>query len=632
MSKYLTKTLTFFCILTMLTQSLNANVRLPSLISDNLVLQRDMPLKIWGWADVGEKVTISFRGKNYSTITGTDGKWLVKLSKQKTGAPSDMLIKGKNKILIKNILVGDVWLCGGQSNMGVQLGALSEKYKDELAKSSNPDIRITTLKSNRSFTLSDDISASGWEEAGPVSLQKFSAVAYFFGRDIYEYTKVPVGLISCNWGGTMAEAWTSAEGLKDFPYLLDELNRIKSDTLTEEKEKEWLTKEKYEISKSLTDTIIASKLGNTDGWKTMTLPSSWNTEDLAQFDGVVWYTRDFDLPQSFGGKEILIRMPPVDDMDFTYLNGQKVGFTDGYYIPRKYFIPKGLARPGKNTITIRMTDYSGLGGMMGINDDFYMEADGQRILLSGIWKYKCAYKINLPAKPISKDSPDVPTLLFNGMIHPLTGFSIKGVIWYQGESNASRADGYYKLFPALIADWRHAWGYDFPFLYVQLPNFKTADPWPELREAQALTLKTPETGMAVTIDIGDPSDIHPRNKLDVGKRLAIVARKVAYGENLVYSGPTFKSSKIEGDKIRISFDNIGSGLFIKGNELEEFVIADSDMKFVSATAQIEDNTIVVSCKAVNKPVAVRYAWSSCPVNANLYNKEGLPAGPFRTDK
>src|SRR5665648_228405 len=606
MSNYLTKTLTFFCILTMLTGNLNAKVILPRLISDNLVLQRDIPLKIWGWADFGEKVTISFRGKDYSTITGTDGKWQVKLPKQKTGAPSDMLVKGKNEILIKNILVGDVWLCGGQSNMGVQLGVLSEKYKDELAKSFNPDIRIMTLKSNRSFTLAEDISASGWEEAGPVSLLKFSAVAYFFGRDIYNYTKVPVGLISCNWGGSLAETWTSAEGLKDFPYLLDEYNRIKNDTLTEEKEKDWLAKEKCEIEKSLADTIIVLNPENTDDWKTMTLPSSWNTDDLSQFDGVVWYTRDIDLPQSFASKEILIHMPPIDDMDYTYFNGQKIGFTDGYYFPRKYTIPAVLVKPGKNTITIRITNYSGLGGMMGIKDDFYMEADGQRILLSGIWKYNCGYKFNLPAKPIGKDSPDMPTVIFNGMIHPLTCFSIKGVIWYQGESNASRANEYYKLFPALITDWRHAWGYDFPFLYVQLPNFKTADPWPILREAQALALKTPKTVMVVTIDIGEPSDIHPRNKLDVGKRLALVARKIAYGENLVYSGPTFKSFKIEDDKIRIRFDNIGSELFIKGNKLEEFEIAGSDMKFVSATAQIEGNTIVVSSKVVIVPVAVRY--------------------------
>jgi sialate O-acetylesterase len=610
-----------------------ANVKLPKLIASNMVLQRDAPLKIWGWADPGEKVNISFHGKNFTCIAGNEGKWLVTMPAFKTGGPFDMTIKGKNTITLKNILMGDVWVCGGQSNMEFKFEFMPEKYKDEIAASTNHNIRLLTVEKKTSITLLDDISSSGWAEANPESVPHFSAVAYFFGKYLYESTKIPVGLISSNWGGTVAEAWTSEEGLKDFPSFIKNLKEIIIDKpKTEDLEAKWVKNQKEQINTSLSDTLMAKDLGDVSSWPAMRLPGTWNTDELAKFDGVIWFTKDIELPASCKGKDLELSMPPIDDMDHTYFNGVKVGFTDGYNFERKYNIPGSLVNRGKNTITIRMTDYFLGGGMTGSDESFFLKAEGKIINLSGDWKYKMGSKFNIPERPVGIDSPNNPTVLYNGMINPLINYSIKGAIWYQGESNASRAIEYRKLFPAMINDWRAHWGQELPFLFVQLANFNTGDDWPGLREAQTMTLSLPKTGMAVTIDIGNPNDIHPRNKLDVGKRLAIAALKAAYNKNIVYSGPTYSSFKIEGSKIRITFDNTGKGLMVKGNKLNEFVIAGENGKFVKADAKIEGNTVVVWNNSITKPLAVRYAWANCPENANLYNVEGLPTVPFRTDK
>ena len=611
---------------------LKANIKLPGLITDNMVLQRDMPLKIWGWADAGETVVVSFKGNNYQATTGPDGKWLIAMPPQKTGGPLDMLLKGKNEIHLKNIFIGDVWLCGGQSNMEFKLGSLPLKYIEKWIHDSNPNIRITTVKNAQSFNPEQDVETTGWEVLSPVSLRNFSAVAYFFGADIYKSTKVPVGLIVSSWGGTGVESWTSAEGLKEFPHKLDMFELAKNDTLLDVKGQNWQTLQKQAIKQSLADTSFANTRFDTTGWKTMTLPSPWNTDDLSNFVGVSWFTRDIELPSHLVGKKLTMHAPAIDDMDYTFINGRKIGNSDCFYLARDYSIPQGLLKEGKNTFTIMMANFDGMAGMIGDTADFYLQSDTAHISLSGLWKYTRGKAYNLPPKPIDRNSVDVPTVLFNAMVYPLKDYSIKGAIWYQGESNASRPEEYRKLFPSLITDWRRVWGYEFPFIFVQLPNFASADPWAELREAQSLALHLPKTGMAVTIDIGDPYNIHPSNKLDVGKRLALVARKVAYGENITFTGPNYKSSVTEGDKIRIKFENTGSGLYAKGDVLNEFAIAGSDGKFVVAQAQIEGNTVIVSNKTIINPVFVRYAWASCPAKPNLYNQEGLPAAPFRTDK
>jgi len=625
--------ISIFAIILLFILNCSANIRLPRLVGDNMVLQRDAPLKIWGWADPSEEITINFNGKAYATKANEQGNWLCKIDMQKAGGPFTMELKGKNLITLKNILVGDVWVCGGQSNMEWQFGFMPEKYKEELSNSANSNIRVLTVEKSRSFIPLDDIQTTGWDEAGSMSLRKFSAVAYFFGRDIYNAIKVPIGLISCNWGGTVAEAWTSAEGLKDFPSFLSSIDMNKNNESTaNEIQQAWIKNQKDQIQKSLSDTSLASFVMNSENFKSMHLPSTWNTDDLSKFDGVVWFTNEIDIPSEFIGKDVVLHMPAIDDMDHTYVNGQKIGFTDGYNIIRKYTIPSNLLKAGKNDFKIRITDYWLGGGMPGVDDEFYLEAMGKKLNLSGIWKYQITNTFNIPTRPESGNSPNIPTVLYNGMLNPIINFSIKGAIWYQGESNASRAIEYRTLFPAMIKDWRAKWGQELPFFFVQLANFQTNDEWPLLREAQAMTLSLPKTGMAVAIDIGEPGDIHPRNKLDVGKRLALSALAIAYGQKITYSGPTFESAKIQENKIIVSFGNEGQGLMMKGKTLNGFELAGDDLKYKPAIATIEGNKVVVNNPEIKNPRFVRYAWASCPVNANLYNKEDLPAVPFRNDK
>jgi sialate O-acetylesterase len=374
-------------------------------------------------------------------------------------------------------------------------------------------------------------------------------------------------------------------------------------------------------------------------WKTMSLPILWEGAGLPDYDGIVWFRKEITLPATEAGKELTLSLATIDDADSTWFNGVVVGSTNGYNVARKYTVPGNLVKAGKNVITVRVVDTGGGGGIYGENKDLQLTS-GEKIVasLADQWQYQTALDISqMPPKPKVVYDQNSPAVLYNAMIAPLVPYAIKGAIWYQGESNAGRAYQYRTLFPAMIKDWRTQWKQDFPFLFVQLANFMKVEEqpaesnWAELREAQAMTLSLPKTGMAVIIDVGDANDIHPRNKQDVGKRLAMAAYKVAYNENTVYSGPTYKSMKTEGNKIILTFDNVGGGLVAKGGELKEFAIAGSDKKFVWADARVEGNTVVVSSKEVANPVAVRYAWANNPDKANLYNKEGLPASPFRTD-
>ena len=624
-----------------------SQVRLPRLISDGMVLQRGDNAKIWGWAADGEKVNINFNGKTYHDTTGSDGKWAVRLSELKAGGPYSMDIDASNHITLRNILIGEVWVCSGQSNMDLPMARVEERYKDVIAKSKNPAIRRFFVSRRYDFNKpQEDLQSGHWESANPESVLRFTATGYFFAKTLYEKYRIPIGLIHASVGGSPAQSWLSEDALQAFPEHLEIAKKFKDKDYLNQ-----IANKDKAISDAWYSLLQQKDKGLADGqklwfdpsydasdWKTMNVPGYWADEELGYVNGVVWFRKEINIPAFMIGKPVRLLLGRVVDSDRTYVNGKFVGSVSYQYPPRKYDVPPNLLKKGKSIIVVRVVNNNSRGGFI-LDKPYQLLVAGQTIDLKGKWQYKLGAAMDpLPSKTFIEWQP---LGLYNGMIAPLLNYTIKGVIWYQGESNTARPLEYQRLFPAVIADWREKWNQgDFPFLYVQLANFMKAKDWPaesnwaELREAQLKTLDVPNTGMAVAIDIGEWNDIHPLNKEDVGKRLALAAQKVAYGdEKAVYSGPIYKSMRIDGNKIILTFTHIGGGLVIKrGGELKHFAIAGADKKFVWAKAKIKGNKIIVWNDRVTNPVAVRYAWADNPDCANLYNREGLPASPFRTDE
>ena len=479
-----------------------ADVRLPALFSENMVIQHEMNIPVWGWADPGEKVMVEIGDHKAQATANAEGKWKVRIGPLKAGGPFEMLVSGKNTLRIINVLVGEVWICSGQSNMAMEVRNCLNP-DEEISKAGNPMIRHFQVKRTKAAEPLEVVAPvvnskaswlNTWEICGPSTAGHFSGTAYFFARNLYEKRNIPVGIIHTSWGGTTAEAWTPRDTLENDPGLKSIL----------------------------------------EDWPGYNDDEEWLKQEYEKF---------------------------VQEVKKARLEGR----TETLYFNQ-------------------------------------------------------------------------PSVLYNGMIAPVIPFGIRGVIWYQGESNAYRAGQYRELFPAMITQWRRKWAQgDFPFLFVQLANFHfEPQVFPELREAQSMTLSLPHTAMAVTIDIGDSTDIHPRNKQEVGRRLALAAQKTAYGENILFSGPIFKKMFIEGSKCWLLFEHVGDGLMAKGEgELRGFTVAGRDRKFVEAKATINGEQIIVWNEDIDQPVAVRYAWANHPVGCNLYNMSGenphLPASPFRTD-
>jgi len=626
-------------------ESINAQVRLPRLVRDSMILQRDTKINIWGWAAKNEKINIKFNNKSYKTTTGSDGKWLIQLPSMKAGGPYTMDITGSNKISLKEILIGDVWICSGQSNMVHQMNIHDVTYARDIAEANNSQIRhfwIPTLTNLQG--PQDDLPTGYWKSAIGDDVRPFSAVAYFFARKIYEKYHVPIGLINASVGGTPIEAWTSEEGLKDFSAMqatilknkdtayVNGTNRAAFSNATRPQpndlgmlgEKKWF------------DVSYVPK-----GWKTINIPGYWEDQGLKDLNGVVWYRKEIDIPAAMTSKPARVFLGRIVDADVLYINGKQVGATTYMYPQRRYNVPPDVLKAGKNIFVVKVTNNAGKGGFVP-DKPYCIFAGNDTIDLKGYWQYKVgeAYKPQTAGGGGGISAQNQPTGLYNSMIAPLINYSAKGFLWYQGEANTNRAEEYAKLQPAQIIDWRNKWKQgDLPFLYVQLPGFMdynylpSESQWAGLRESQLRSLSVPNTAMVVAIDLGEWNDIHPDNKKTVGERLALAAEKLAYGENIVYSGPIYESSKVEGNKITISFGSVGSGLIANdGEELSEFAIAGADKKFVWAKAKIEGDKIIVWNDSVVSPMYVRYAWADDPVNPNLFNKEGLPASPFRTDK
>ena len=641
---------------------LRAEVRLPAIVGDNMVLQRGVAVPVWGRAEPGEKIVVRFAGQEKHAVAGKDGKWLAKLDSLKASAEARALRVSSDKqtsLELKNVLVGEVWLCSGQSNMQRSVGAAKNGRK-EIATADRPSIRLFTVACQTATTPQSDCRGA-WRVCSPKTVPGFSAVGYFFGRKLHDELDVPIGLINSSWGGTVAEAWTSARTLREkLPEFAPSLDRLAGRETQEQKAEALYQKRLAEFNAECAkmfaleeDLASAAKWADPkldDGeWKTTTLPGNWEAGPLPGADGMVWFRKTLELPKAWAGKEVILRPGPIDEVDVTWFNGIQVGArgrsrtreVEFWNVPREYRVPGKLVKAGPNLVAIRVTDIVGQGGLWGqpaatMFAELANGSDATKVSLAGEWRYWPEFLV--PPRPHSPRSPNRPSLLYNAMIHPLVPFALRGAIWYQGESNAGRPAQYRRLLPALIGDWRRAWQTDdFPFLIVQLANFMEPmdlpqeSQWAALREAQLQTLAVPQTGLAVAIDIGEAKDIHPRNKQDVGRRLARWALAKTYGKELTYSGPLYKSMKVEGDKIRIHFSHVGGGLVAKGGALKHFAIAGEDRKFVWAKAVIDGETIVVSCPQVPAPAAVRYAWANNPEGCNLYNRADLPASPFRTD-
>lgn len=621
-----------------------SQVKLPALIRDSMILQRDAKIKIWGWSSPNEKIKISFNKKNFKTKADANGNWNLFLPAMKAGGPYTMNIDANNHITLKEILIGDVWIAAGQSNMVHQMSLHAIRYADEVANANYPQIRqfwvanITNLQGPQK-----DLPFGNWKSANPKDVLDFSAVAYFFAKTLYEKYHVPIGIINASWGGVPIESMMSEDALKDFPNILSTVQKNKdtayinslsrrtiSGTTMQRPEDKGMTEKWYDPSYTPKE------------WRRINIPGYWEDQGIKDLDGVVWYRKEIDVPASIANNPARVFLGRIVDADALYINGKPVGSTSYQYPQRRYFVPVGTLKPGRNLFVIRVTNNFGKGGFVP-DKPYQLFAGNDTVDLKGYWEYKVGL-VNQPFRGGFGGggiaAQNQPTGLYNSMIAPLVGYTMKGFIWYQGEANTSRANEYTKLQSSMIEDWRTKWNEpNAPFFFVQLPGFMdynylpSESQWAQLREAQLKTLSVPNTGMVVAIDLGEWNDIHPDRKKPVGDRLALIAERIAYGENIVYSGPIYQSQQIDGNKIILAFTNVGSGLIANdGEELSEFAIAGADKKFVWAKAKIEGDKVIVWNDAVANPMYVRYAWADNPVSPNLYNKEGLPASPFRTDQ
>lgn len=615
-----------------------AELQLPLLFADGAVLQRDVPMRVWGWATPGARIQVRLDGAAAKAAAAADGHWQAQLPAHAAGGPYVLEVQGDGaQRRIGDVLVGDVWLASGQSNMEWPL-AQARDGASEVAAANDPQLRHFKVPKSWSPQPQPQLAGGEWKAATPQNAGAFSAVGYFFARELRKSTGVPIGIIDSSWGGSAIEAWMDAAALG-----MDAAQTERSIAALQAKDAQTLAAVKQRIARwpavgDGAEQWREAELDDSD-WDRIPVDRNWEASGYDGMDGIAWYRTAFTLSAAQAKAGITLGVGQVDDSDVTYVNGQAVGHTENRWnLPRVYRVPAAALKAGVNHIAVQVTDLSGGGGLHGDDSERFVQlGDGTKRPLQD-WKFR-------PAKvSVSLDDGrnQQPTLLYNRMIHPLQPFPLKGVIWYQGESNAYvyGALRYRDQFATLIRSWRYERAQpQLPFLWVQLANFQAGSdkgdlsPWAQLRESQSKTLALPATAQAVTIDIGTPGDIHPTNKQDVGHRLALAARHVAYGEQLVYSAPVFAQAEFGGHAVALRFDPMGSALAVRGGAatLRGFSVAGADRRFHPAQARIDGDRVVVESAEVAQPQAVRYAWSENPAEANLVNREQLPVSPFRTD-
>jgi len=641
-ARFLFVVLTFLSIF--MPPDVHAEIKLALLISDGMVVQRHEPIHIWGWSNPDTEITMKFAGETMSVKSDADGSWRAVFDAKEAGGPHVLQISsGSDATTVRDILIGDVWLCSGQSNMEWVLRN-TENAKEEIANSENTNIRHFAVPQTWSAAPSDRLSGGSWASAHPDTAGEFTAVGYYFAKRIQSETGIPIGLLHSSWGGSNIESWMSPSALGETDE--EAIRRMKQ-----------LVADAEHRSKSIVETLsrwpnaFVSHVETADadwsaaeldesGWIEISAPQLWEAQGFEGVDGVVWYRKKFYLNENQAAGSIVLGLARIDDNDITWINGHKVGETNAYDAVRRYIVPGKFLKTGENQIAIRIEDTGGGGGIYTDADLLYVEAsDGEKLSLAGKWKIK-ADKVSVS---LITDANHTPTALYNKMLHPLLAFPIKGVLWYQGESNANNAEqaqNYRGQFQRLINDWRKSWHKpELAFYWVQLANFisngdtENSSPWAILRDSQTAALELPNTGQAITIDAGDPNDIHPRDKKTVGTRLALIALNKTYGRNNVnYRAPVPVACRAEGAAVQLHFRHSASELAVAGggSSVMGFEIAGEDGRFKAVKASIHDNTVVLSNESVRQPIEVRYAWKDNPEEANLVGSDGLPVGPFRT--
>jgi len=646
------------------------SLRVPGIFSHNMVLQRDRPVPVWGTAAPGATVTVHLDSAVSSVKANARGSWTARLPARTAGGPFVLtIIAFSDTTTFRNVMIGDVWFCSGQSNMEMGVGNLTDA-QNVIDSANYPDIRLFTVGKVSREKPADTV-AGTWLTCTPANIRLgawngFSATAYFFGRSIYQTQHIPIGLVHASWGGSPAESWIPLSSLKSDPRLNPYVGTYKKIIA------EYPSLEKrYREQMAAWDSVAAARVSPTmladsgnrgvdSGWASASFTDAkWPTMDLPRYiepllpiDGAVWFRRVVEIPATAAGKELILSLGVIDDMDVTYFNGERIGATGAetpnfWTVPRSYSIPASIVKKGRAVIAVRLFDQFGAGGFGGTARQMFLSPpSGRSIPLAGAWRYRIERGVDplvrnphqRPDAPVSPDGLALPSGLYNGMIAPLTRMPIRGTIWYQGESNTNRPEDYETLLTTLIGSWRTAWGFRFPFLIVQLANYMasptvpTESGWASVRAAQAAVAAiVPDCGLASAVDIGDAWDIHPKNKQEVGRRLALAARAIVYKESVVALGPRFSSVEFKADEARVSWADVGGGLVVRGDTLRQFALSGADRRFYWADARIDGATVVVKSSRVPSPVAVRYAWSDNPAGCNLFNKDGLPAIPFRTD-
>lgn len=617
-------------------------LEMPLLFSDGAVLQRDRPLPVWGWARPGSNVQVVFGGSRADAKADGEGRWQVRLPPHAAGGPYTLTVTGDGETRrVRDVLVGDVWLASGQSNMEWPL-ARTDQGQAAAAAAHDGLIRHFKVPPSWADTPQTRLAGGQWIAASSRTAGEFSAVAYYFAKELRATQGVAIGIIDSTWGGSAIEAWMDVPmlGLDAESFAAHRRAKAEADARTEAATRATIAHWPQDAAADYS----AADLDEHD-WATVQVPAMWEQQGYPSMDGTAWYRRTFMLSAQEAAAGVTLGLGEIDDDDETWVNGQRVGgLTQAWDVARVYRVPAAVLHAGPNTIAVRVVDHAAGGGIGGEPAQLYVHsANGTVNSLAGAWKFRASNAVFAP----SEGKHQTDTLVYNRMIRPLQPYALRGVIWYQGETNAVEAGAYrYRdRFKAMIEGWRDDWQAPrLPFLWAQLANYVSGDdrrdaagvvvdsPWATLRESQSAALALPATAQAVTIDVGNPADIHPGDKRSVGHRLALAARHVAYDEPVVHSGPVFREARINGGRVVLQFDTQGRGLAVAGGgtRVQGFELAGTDRQWHMAQAELGDGGIVMHSDAVARPVALRYAWRDNPVDANLVNEDGLPASPFRT--